>query len=74
MASIEECVTQPNMIKFAFSDLSIDKSADKWTAKCKICKQKLVDKKKNNNLQIFDHVHSTSAAALVARFSDCVDA
>ena len=27
-----------------------------------------------DDLQIYDHVHSTSAAALVARFSDCVDA
>ena len=45
MASIEECVTQPSIIKFAFNELTSDKSADKWTAKCKICKQKLVKKR-----------------------------
>ena len=45
MASIEECVTQLSIIKFAFNELTIDKSADKWTAKCKICKQKLIEKR-----------------------------
>ena len=45
MVSIEECVTQPSIIRFAFNELTIDKSADKWTAKCKICKQKLLEKR-----------------------------
>ena len=45
MASIEECVTQPSIIKCAFNELTIDKSADKCTAQRKICKQMLVEKR-----------------------------
>jgi hypothetical protein len=45
MASIEECINVPNIIKFAYSDLSVDKCKDKWSAKCKICKSTLVEKR-----------------------------
>jgi hypothetical protein len=38
-------VMQPNVVKFAFTDLTIDKYGDKWSAKCKICKAVLSEKK-----------------------------
>lgn len=38
-------IMQPNVVKFAFTDLKIDKSGDKWSAKCKICKTVLSEKR-----------------------------
>ena len=68
MVSIEECVTQPSIIKFAFNELTIDKFADKWTAKCKICKQKLVEKRGIIIIRISRWV-LTSASGVVASAS-----
>ena len=38
-------IMQPNVVKFAFTDLTIGKSGDKWSAKCKICKTVLTEKR-----------------------------
>ena len=70
MASIEECVTQPSIIKFDFNELTIDESADKWTAKCKICKQKLVEKRGIIIIRISRWV--LASASLVVAWASCV--
>ena len=46
MASIEDTMSIPGVVKFAFNDLKIDKDNDndKWRAKCTICQAVLVDK------------------------------
>lgn len=50
MASIE-CTTEPGIVKFAFSDLTIDK--DKWTAKCRICKS-VLSENEEQHLHLLD--------------------
>ena len=43
--SVANTTTEPAIVKFAFTNLTVVGSSDKWTAKCRICKSVLSEKR-----------------------------